>query len=256
MRNIELKESERVDDLQLDGLKIIQDTNGFCFGIDAVLLSNFAEVKNGESVVDLGTGTGIIPILIAGKSKAEKITGIEIQKEVAEMASRSVLLNKLEDRLSILNINLKDALDHFGKSSVDVITSNPPYVNTGGGIINTEDKKAISRHEIYCNLEDVIRISSSLLKPNGRFYMVHRPSRMADIMEYCRKYKLEPKVIRFVQPNSEKAPNIFLIKCVRSGGKELKFMAPLNVYNLDGSYTDEIYKIYSNECIDVFEGRK
>lgn len=256
MKNIELKDNERIDDLQLDGLKIIQDTTGFCFGIDAVLLSNFAEVKSNDTLVDLGTGTGIVPILIAGKSKVNRIVGIEIQKEVAEMANRSVQLNKLEDRLSILNINLKDALAHLGKSSVDVVTTNPPYVNTGGGIVNNMDKKAISRHEIHCNLEDVIRVSSSLLKPNGRFYMVHRPSRLVDIIEYCRKYQLEPKTIRFVQPNSEKAPNIFLIKCVRSGGKELKFMAPLNVYNADGSYTEEIYKIYSNECIDVFEGRK
>lgn len=256
MKNIELKENERIDDLQVNGLKIIQDKNGFCFGIDAVLVSNFTEIKSGDTVVDLGTGTGIIPTLIAGKSNAKKIIGIEIQESVAEMATRSVEMNALEDKIEILNINLKNTLDYMGKSSAEVVVSNPPYFNNGGGMVNTKDKMAISRHEIYCTLEDVIKTASKVLKPNGRFYMVHRPGRLVDIVELARKYKLEPKVIRFVQPNCEKAPNIFLIKCVKSGGRDLKFLPPLNVYKMDGDYTEEIYDIYKNECIDVFDGRQ
>lgn len=256
MSEVELKADERVDDLQLNGLKIIQNPNGFCFGIDAVLLSHFAEVKKGADVVDLGTGTGIIPLLIAGKTEAAHITAFEIQPEVAEMASRSVALNSLENRVTILNEDLKKASILMGKSSVDVVTSNPPYVATTGGIKNSEDKKAISRHEVKCTLEDVIRVAAEMLKPGGSFYMVHRPMRLADAIYYMRQYKLEPKLIRFVQPTVDKKPNIMLIKGVRGGNPELKFMDPLIVYDADGQYTQEIFEIYNSAGIDVFDKRE
>lgn len=256
MNPIELKANERIDDLQLKGLKIIQNTEGFCFGIDAVLLSDFAQVKKGATVVDLGTGTGIIPILIAGKSEAAHITAFEIQEDVAEMANRSVHLNSLENRVTIVNQDLKQATTVIGKSIVDVVTSNPPYVSTTGGIKNPEDKKAISRHEVKCTLEDVIRVASEMLKPGGAFYMVHRPMRLADAIYFMRHYKIEPKEIQFVQPTADKKPNIMLIKGVRGGNPELKFLDPLVVYDAEGNYTDEIFKIYNRAGIDVFDKRE
>jgi tRNA1Val (adenine37-N6)-methyltransferase len=250
-----VREYERVDDLQVGGLKIIQNPEGFCFGIDAVLISNFAKVKRNAEVVELGTGTGIIPILIAGKTKAKKITAFEIQEEVAEMASRSVKLNDLEDRIQIINDDLKNVLKHIPKASKDVVISNPPYVQTNGGLVNPRDKKAISRHEVACVLEDVIRAAAGILNVGGSFYMVHRPQRLVDIVYLMRKYKLEPKEIRLVQPKVDKKPNIILVKGVRGGNPELKFLDPLVVYNDDGTYTDEIYDIYSEAKIDVFDGR-
>lgn len=246
-----LRDNERIDDLQCKGLKIIQNPKGFCFGMDAVLLSNFCEIKKGATVVDLGTGTGIIPILIAGKSSAKKIYGIEIQSQVADMAKRSVKLNNLENRIEILNEDLKNANKFIEVNSVDVVTSNPPYMSIGGGLKNPEDMKAISRHEVKCTLEDVIAMASRLLKHNGHFYLVHRPHRLVDIICLCRQYKLEPKKIRFVHPNKNKKPNLLLLKCVKAARPELKFLDPLYVYKEDGSYTDEIYEIYSKESIEV-----
>lgn len=243
---------ERVDDLQLKGLKIIQNPEGFCFGIDAVLLSNFAEIKKNATVVDLCTGTGIVPLLVAGKSQASKIYGIEIQNSVADMAQRSVKLNGLEERVEIIEDDLKKAFNHLSPGSVDVVTCNPPYIASGGGILNPHSYKAISRHEVLCTLEDVIASASKLLCNKGTLFMVHRPSRLIDISYLARKYGLEPKIIRFVQPKANKKPNILLVKCVKGGNPELKFMDPLIVYEEDGDYTQEIYKIYNNENIDVF----
>jgi len=245
-----LKENERIDDLQCKGLKIIQNPKGFCFGVDAVLLSNFCEIKRNAKIVDLGTGTGIIPILMAGKSSAEKIYGIEIQKEVADMARRSIRLNGLEDRIDIINEDLKRIEGLIEINSIDVVVSNPPYMDPGGGLKNPEDLKAISRHEIKCTLEDVIKTAGRLLRHNGHFYLVHRPHRLVDIMCLCRKYKLEPKKLRFVHPNKNKKPNLLLLKCIKAAKPELKFLNPLYVYNEDGSYTDEIFQIYGRESIN------
>lgn len=246
-----LKKNERIDDLQCKGLKIIQNPKGFCFGIDAILLSNFCEIKKGSRVVDLGTGTGIIPILIAGKSSTKEIYGIEIQKTVADMAARSIKLNKLENRVRIINKDLKEILDDLEINSMDVVTSNPPYMSAGGGLENPEDMKAISRHEIKCTLEDVISTASRLLKHNGHFYLIHRPHRLVDIIYLCRQYKLEPKKLRFIHPNRDKKPNLLLIKAIKAAKPELKFLDPLYVYNGDGSYTKEIYEIYQRESIEI-----
>ncbi|MBS3995133.1 MAG: tRNA1(Val) (adenine(37)-N6)-methyltransferase [Alkaliphilus sp.] len=244
-------EHERIDDLQCKGLRLIQDPKGFCFGIDAVLLSNFCEIKRNWKVIDLGTGTGIIPVLLAGKTDAQEIIGVEIQKEVAQMAARSVQLNHLEHRVKIIHEDLNNILNHSEAHSFDAVTANPPYMNEGGGLLNPESMKAIARHEVKCTLEDIIRISSKLLKDRGHFYMVHRPHRLVDIMCLCRQYKLEPKKLRFVHPNKNKRPNILLIQCVKYGGTELKFMDPLFVYNEDGSYTDEIDQIYGRDLEEV-----
>ncbi len=250
-----VKEHERVDDLQLKGLKIIQNPDGFCFGIDAVLVSNFAQIKKNGVVVDLGTGTGIIPLLISGKSTAKKIYGVEVQDTVADMANRSVLLNNLSDRIEIVHDNLKNIHKHLDKGIADVVISNPPYMPAGGAIINPGSYKAISRHEVLCTLEDVIKTASSLLKEKAGFYMVHRPSRLVDIISICRENKLEPKVIRFIHPKQGKEPNIMLVKCVKAGNPEIRIMPPLYVYNNDGTYTQEIFEIYNQVNIDVFDKR-
>lgn len=247
--NVVVYENERLDDLHRKNYQIIQDPKRFCFGIDAVLLSEFAKVKNNEKVIDLGTGTGIIPILLEARYGGENYFAIDIQKESVEMANRSVELNLLQDKIKVVNADIKNLFDKenevcFQKSYFDVVVSNPPYMNNGGGIRNEFDPKAIARHELLCNLEDVISSASKLLKFGGRFYMVHRPHRLVDIFLLLRKYKLEPKVVRFVQPYKDREPNMVLIESVRGGKAMLKVMTPLIVYKNSGEYTEEINQIY------------
>ena len=240
----DLMENERLDDLQRNGLKIIQKTDGFCFGMDAVLLSGFASVKPGERALDLGTGTGIIPLLLSAKTKGDHFTGLEIQTEIMKMAQRSVALNGLEKKIDIIQGDIKEASRIFGAASFDVVTSNPPYMNDAHGLKNPGDVKAISRHEVLCTLEDVVREGTKALKPGGRFYMVHRPHRLAEIITVMRQYKLEPKRIKFVHPFADKDANMVLIEAVRGGGAWLKLEPPVIVYKEPGVYTDEIYEIY------------
>lgn len=241
---IQLRENERIDDLQYKGLKLIQNKKGFCFGVDAVLLTNFVDVKKGDSVLDLGTGTGIITILLAGKTDAVSIEGLEIQPGMAEMANRSVALNNLQDRVRITNGDIKNSVELFGSSKFDVVVSNPPYMNQGGGLINSSDSKAISRHEILCTLEDVIKVSSKILVPGGQLAMVHRPERLVDILCLMRNYSIEPKYIRFVHPSPYKKANLMLVKGTRGGNPQLKMMDPLYVYDENGNYSKEINEIY------------
>lgn len=240
----DLMENERLDDLQRNGLKIIQKTDGFCFGMDAVLLSGFASVKPGERALDLGTGTGIIPLLLSAKTKGDHFTGLEIQTEIMKMAQRSVALNGLEKKIGIIQGDIKEASRIFGAASFDVVTSNPPYMNDAHGLKNPGDVKAISRHEVLCTLEDVVREGTKALKPGGRFYMVHRPHRLAEIITVMRQYKLEPKRMKFVHPFADKDANMVLIEAVRGGGAWLKLEPPVIVYKEPGVYTDEIYEIY------------
>ncbi len=242
--NINILDDETIDDLQLEGLKLIQKKDAFRFGIDAVLLSDFARVKRNFRVIDLCTGTGIVPFLILGKYNPQEIVGIEIQDEMTEMSNRSVELNKAQDKIKFINRDLKDIeyLKKLGK--FDVLTVNPPYKLNNAGIVNDSDKLAIARHEILCNLEDVIKAARTLLKDNGRIYMVHRPERLIDIITLMRKYKIEPKRIRMVHPNKNKAPNIILIEGQRDGGQFLKWEPSLYVYDDSGNYSDEINKIY------------
>ena len=240
----DLMENERLDDLQRNGLKIIQKTDGFCFGMDAVLLSGFASVKPGERALDLGTGTGIIPLLLSAKTKGDHFTGLEIQTESMKMAQRSVALNGLEKKIDIIQGDIKEASRIFGAASFDVVTSNPPYMNDAHGLKNPGDVKAISRHEVLCTLEDVVREGTKALKPGGRFYMVHRPHRLAEIITVMRQYKLEPKRMKFVHPFADKDANMVLIEAVRGGGAWLKLEPPVIVYKEPGVYTDEIYEIY------------
>ena len=245
---MELKENERIDDLEFKNLKIIQNKDGFCFGIDSVLLSDFAKnIRNNSKLMDLGTGTGILCILLSGKTKNTTFVGTEIQQEVAEMANRSVKLNNLEDRINILNENILNLKNIYNEKSFDAVVTNPPYKKNNTGVVNIEDKKLISRHEVTASLEDFIHTASYLLKDFGEFYMVHRPDRLVDIFSIMRKEKIEPKIIRFVYPKNNKKTNMVLIKGVKLGNPFLEYEENLIVYNEDGSYTDEILKIYNKK---------
>ena len=242
--------NERIDDLEYKGLKIIQDTEGFCFGIDAVLLSDFAkEVKRDAIGVDLGTGTGIISILLSAKTNLKKVFGIEIQKDVANMARKSVELNKLEGKIEILNMDLKLIDNGYEElfNKMDFVVTNPPYKKLKTGKVNENEKKYISRHEITADLEDFIKVSKCLLKDKCALYMVHRPDRLVDIITLMRKYKLEPKIIRFVYSNMNKEPVLILIKSVKNAKSFLRIEKPLIIYNENGEYTDEILEIYGKK---------
>ena len=272
-----LKENERIDDLEFNNLKIIQNKDGFCFGIDSVLISDYAkkDIKKNALGVDLGTGTGIISILLSAKTRLSKIIGIEVQKEVADMAQRSIELNGLQNKIEIKNMNIKNIIQNIDNSKLekrkkqvklgniqtethkekdniwlekfDFVVTNPPYKKLETGKVNESEYKYISRHEATANLEDFIKVSKYLLKDKGSFFMVHRPDRLVDIIELMRKYKLEPKNIRFIYPSIDKSPNLVLIKGIKNAKPFLKIDKPLIVYNQNGEYTDEIYEIYGKK---------
>ena len=241
---IKLQEDERLDELQRNGYQIIQNPKKFCFGMDAVLLSGFARVRPGETALDLGTGTGIIPILLRGKTEGRHFTGLEIQEESADMARRSVAFNHLEQDISIITGDIKEAAEIFGAASFDVVTSNPPYMTGDHGLVNPQLPKAIARHELLCSLEDVVRAAARVVRPGGRFYLVHRPFRLAEILTLLVQHKLEPKRMRLVYPFVDKEPNMVLIEAVQGGRSRITVEKPLIVYKEPGIYTDEIYDIY------------
>lgn len=244
--DILLKENERIDDLELNNLKIIQNKNGFCFGIDSVLLSNFAkEIKNNANVIDLGTGTGILPILLSAKTKAKHFDAIEIQDEVADMAKRSVKLNDLDEKIMVINGNIKD-LNNI-RDKYDIVITNPPYMKKETGLNNDNISKLISRHEIECTIEDIAKISFNILKDNGEIYMVHRPDRLMDILYYFRENKLEIKKIQFVYSKENKQASLVLLKAVKNGHSFMKVEEPLYIYNNDGTYTNKILEIYNKK---------
>ncbi|MDD6038106.1 MAG: tRNA1(Val) (adenine(37)-N6)-methyltransferase [bacterium] len=239
-----LKPGERVDDLQRNGYQIIQDEKRFCFGMDAVLLSGFSKVKRGERVLDLGTGTGIIPILLEARTEGSHFTGLEIQEDSADMARRSVALNHLEEKIDIVTGDIKDASARFGASSFDVITTNPPYMIHEHGLQNDRDAKSIARHEVLCTLEDIVTQSAKLLKPKGRMFMVHRPFRLVEILTCMSKHGIEPKRMQLVYPFIDKEPNMVLIEGLRGGNSRITVEKPLIVYEKPGVYTPEIYDVY------------
>ncbi|PKM49436.1 MAG: SAM-dependent methyltransferase [Firmicutes bacterium HGW-Firmicutes-7] len=244
---------ERIDDLHINDFKIIQNPKNFCFGMDAVLLSDFTKVKEGETVLDLGTGTGIIPILLQAKTKGKHFTGLEIQEASVDMAKRSVAMNKQGTHIEIIQGDIKEADTNFPLSSFEVITSNPPYMDGGKGLVNEHSPKAIARHEIFCTLEDVIRVASRLACVGGRFYMIHKPHRLIEIVQLLKKYKMEPKRIRFVHAYQDREANMLLIEAIRNGKPMVKVEKPLIIYKDINRYTDEIYEIYGYERSEDLE---
>lgn len=241
---IELKDGERLDDLHRNGFRIIQNGKLFCFGMDAVLLSGFAKVPAGGTALDLGTGTGIIPILLAAKTEGERFTGLEISVTSADMARRSVRLNGLQRRVEIIHGDIKEAGELFAPASFDTVTSNPPYMTAQHGLVNPDLEKAAARHELLCTLEDVVRAAARLVRPGGSFYLVHRPFRLAEIIRALSQYGLEPKRMRLVYPYADREPNMVLLEAVRGGRPRMTVEKPLIVYREPGVYTPEITEIY------------
>ncbi|MFI3171847.1 MAG: tRNA1(Val) (adenine(37)-N6)-methyltransferase [Eubacteriales bacterium] len=241
---IKLTTDERLDDLQVNGYQIIQNPSKFCFGIDAVLLSTFAKVKSGEVALDLGTGNGIIPLLLEAKTKGKHFSGLEIQEESVALAKRSVQYNRLEEKIEIIKGDIKEAGNLFGSASFNVVTTNPPYMIGEHGIKNSTDCRTIARHEVLCTLDDIVRESSKVLQFKGRFYMVHRPFRLAEIFSTMMKYGIEPKRMRLVHPYIDKEPNMVLVEGMKGGKSRITVEPPLVVYKKDGIYTDEILEWY------------
>lgn len=244
MKAVNLKENERIDDLQRNGYQIIQDPNRFCFGMDAVLLTGFATAKEKDRLLDLGTGTGIIPLLMEAKYHCSHLTGLEIQEESADMARRSVALNGLLDKIDIVTGDIREADRLFEPASFDCVTCNPPYMIGQHGLTNPEDAKAIARHEILCTFADVARVAARLVKPGGRFFLVHRPFRLAEIMTMLSEYKLEPKRMQLVYPYVDKEPNMVLLEAVRGGRPRMTVEKPLIIFEKQGVYMPELREKY------------
>ena len=243
MENV--KDNERIDDLEINNIKIIQKVDGFCYGIDSVLLSDFAKnIRNNSNVMDMGTGTGVLGFLLIAKTKINKVTGIEIQPEIADMARRSIQLNNLEEKFEIINCDINELEKHVKTESFDAIITNPPYKKLNSGKINDNESKLISRHEIKATLDDFVKIGFKMLKDKGTMYMVHRAERLVDILATMRKNKLEPKRIRFVYSNKDSESKLVMIEAVKNGRPSIKVENPLYVYKENGEYTDEILKIY------------
>lgn len=241
---VNLKDNERLDDLQRNGYQIIQNPGRFCFGMDAVLLTGFAHAGKEDRLLDLGTGTGIIPILMEAKYGCAHLTGLEIQPESADMAARSVMLNNLSHKIDIVTGDIKEADSYFPSASFDCITCNPPYMIGKHGIANPDEPKAIARHELLCTFEDVARQTAKLIKPDGHFFLVHRPFRLAEIMTTLVRYKLEPKRMQLVYPYVDREPNMVLLEAVRGGKSRMTVEKPLIVFKAPGEYMPEIRDTY------------
>ena len=241
---VDIKENERIDDLQRSNLRIIQNPEKFCFGMDAVLLSGFAKAGKGHRVLDMCTGTGIIPLLMTAKTEAAHFTGLEIQEESADMAERSVRMNDLSQRMDIVCGDATKTVELFGNESFDVVTCNPPYMTDNHGLKNEDMPKAIARHEILCTLEDIVREAAGVLTSKGKLYMVHRPFRLAEIICCLKKYRLEPKRMQLVYPYVDREPNMVLIEALKDGNPRITVEKPLIIYKSPGEYTDELLDIY------------
>ncbi len=232
--------AEKIEDLGIKGYKVIQTKDGFCFGSDAVLLARFARFKKGQRVLDMCTGTGIIPILIWAKNSLSSIDAIEIIPSVADMAARTMEINSLSDKIHVIQGDLKNSAAIYGKRVFDAVTCNPPYMNKGGGLVNPNGRLAAARHEVFCTLDDVVKSASEVLKQNGKLFMVHRADRLCDVITSLRKYKIEPKRLSMVQPDSKSAPNLILVEGAYGGKAQLIITPPVLMYDDDGNYIQSI----------------
>ncbi len=253
-KNIKLNVNERIDDLNLDGLELIQNTEYFCFGTDSVLLANFVVSNSSNNIIDFCSGSGVISLIISKKKKCNKVFSVELQKEMYDLLKRNIEYNDLREKIIPVNSDIKDIkkirqelINNIKNGTVDIVVCNPPYKKKGTGITNSEDVKYVARHEVMCNLEDVFKSACELLNTKGKLYLVHKPERLVDLMEVARKYRLEAKRIRFVQPNVNLKPSIVLIEYVKDGNNEVIVEKPLIEYNEDGSYTEEFLNIYKEE---------
>ncbi|MBR1598690.1 MAG: tRNA1(Val) (adenine(37)-N6)-methyltransferase [Lachnospiraceae bacterium] len=244
MGNYHIHEDERIDDLQCKGYQLIQKPQGFCFGVDAVLLSDFVRVKPGQRVLDLCTGSGVIPILLAAKTEGEHFTGLELQQEYADMAGRSVALNQLENRIDIVCGDVKDGKELFEPASFSVVTVNPPYMTDNHGLKNIYEPKTIARHEVALCLEDVIALASYVLPESGSFFMIHKPFRLAEIFDVMKRYHIEPKRMRLIHPYINKEPTMVMIQGTKGGRQRITIEPPLVIYSEPNVYSDEIHEIY------------
>ena len=241
---MELNEFERIDDLQLGGTVIFQDKRLFCFGVDAVLLANYATVKDNDRVLDLCSGNGIIPLIISAKTSAREIHSIDILERNFELINKSIKYNRLENKIFPVCDDLKNWKRHFAASSFDTVTYNPPYIKSGGGLLSSGEEKRCARHEIFCTLDDVVSAAASLLKHGGKFAVVYRPDRLAELIFTLKLHKLEPKRIRFVHSRCGDKAKLVLLEAVRSGGAEMTVDPPLYIYKNKTEYSDEIDRIY------------
>ena len=241
------KQGLRLDELGRKGYRILQDPGAFCFGVDAVLLADFAEASRSDRVLDLGTGNGILPLLLDARDKGGETVGLELQEAAAELARENFALNGAEERLRAVCGDLREASQLFGRASFDVVITNPPYQEAGRGLVNPDSAKMLARHEIACTLEDILREAAAVLKPRGRFYMVHRPKRLAEILSGMEREGIAPRTLRFVHSHAEDPASLVLVSGARGGGKELRVLPPLILYGADGQYTPEVYEIYYGE---------
>lgn len=251
--DVELLQGERIDDLQFKDLKLIQNPEYFSFGSDAVLLARFSAPKDNDSIIDLGSGTGIIPVMVSGLSASKRIVGIEIQDCMCDMFSRSVQLNSLEDRITVMKADIKDIKTILPEASFSLVISNPPYIKSGNGIVNDHSQKAISRHEVMCTLDDVCAAAGHLLSSKGRFSMVHKPERIVECFDSMRKYGIEPKRVQIIYPKADKYPSAMLIEGQKGAKPGLKFLKPIIIMTENGEYTASVQKIYADEGEDVFQ---
>lgn len=242
-------EDERIDDLQCKGYQLIQKPKGFCFGVDAVLLSDFAKVKKEHRVLDLCTGSGVIPILLAAKTEGLEFYGLELQADYADMADRSVKLNHLEEKVKIVCGDVKEIRNLLPPNSFQVVTVNPPYMTEHHGLTNLYEPKTIARHEVMLCLEDVIAAAGYILPESGSFFMIHKPFRLAEIFECMKKYHIEPKRMRLVHPYVDKEPTMVLIEGTKGGRPRITVESPLIMYKAPGVYSDEIFRIYGKRCL-------
>lgn len=231
---------EKIEELGVGGYKIIQSKEGFCFGSDAVLLAKFAAVRSKSRGLDLCTGTGIIPVLTYALYSPARIDAVEIIPRVADMAARTMELNGLSDKIYVKNADLKDAAAIYGKGVFDFVTCNPPYMNSGGGIVNPNDELAISRHEIMCTLDDAVKAAADCLKSMGKLFMVHRADRLCDVISAFRKHRLEPKRMALVYPNAKKGAILVLVEGLKDGRPQLKLEKPVLMYDENGKYIQNI----------------
>jgi tRNA1Val (adenine37-N6)-methyltransferase len=241
-----VNDGEKEEDLLHGKLKIIQKIEGYRFSVDPLLLTNFVQINEGESVIDLGTGSAVMPLILSERSKAKKIVGLEIQKEMIDMAGRSIKLNRLNKKIEIVECDIRKVKDKYATETFDVVISNPPYIPVKNGKINPQEEKAIARHEIMANLEDVVLAAKHLLIPNGNLFLVYPANRAVDLLQTLRTNGLEPKQIKFVHSNDNSAAKLTLVKAVKNGNPELKVLKPLYIYTLEGDYTDEASAILEN----------